>query len=205
MRPAANSGEVSVAARAVGGLGRRAPVLQGLGESLTNFILGLRGHVASSRLGLALTSYTDTKCATLPPGASGGKARFDRDGPHNGTGAERRVDPSDGIAYTEQEFEEFYTHDWRVRWASAKWPTGNEDSRRLTAVLFLDGEWQPAHGGLTTVYAFDEHKSSFRALQLPPEADTLLLFRADRVLYHVAPARNAPRRSMSTHFLGHYM
>jgi hypothetical protein len=131
------------------------------------------------------------------------QARFDRDRPPDGRGPEKRVD-SDGVAYTQQEFATFYRGGWQARWAVAKPAKGDDDRRRLTAVLFLDNKWRAADGAITTVYAFDEANGAFRALQLPPKGDTLLLFRADRVLYHVAPAANVPRRTLSAHFLGHY-
>jgi len=56
-----------------------------------------------------------------------------------------------------------------------------------------------------TIYAFDEASETFRALVLPPRADTLLLFRSDRVLYGVAPVSGSVERyTLSAHFLGHY-
>ena len=86
-------------------------------------------------------SYTDTKMSFLPPGVSAGGPHFDRDGATSSDGAERRVDPADGCAYTRQEFLDFYTREGQQRWASAKPPTGAEDRRKLTAVLFLNERW----------------------------------------------------------------
>ena len=45
-------------------MGGQLPVLHGLNQSLTNFVLGLRTSLVDS-LGLALTSYTDTRLARL--------------------------------------------------------------------------------------------------------------------------------------------
>ena len=58
-------------------------------------------------------------------------------------------------------------------------------------------------GGEVTIFAWDEAEESFRALRLLPKADTLLLFRSDRVLYQVAPAKEE-RFTLQTSFLGHY-
>ena len=80
-----------------------------------------------------------------PSDATAGKARFDRDGPPSAGGVEKRVDPSDGCSYTRQEFEDFYRGAWQARWASAKPPTGNEDKRKLSALLFLNE--RPVAGG----------------------------------------------------------
>ena len=46
----------------------------------------------------------------------------------------------------------------------------------MSALLHLDAHWRD-EGGSTTVYAFDEATSEFRALRLKPEADVLLLWR----------------------------
>ena len=73
-------------------------------------------------------------------------------------------------------------------------------------------------GGRTVVYEFDQDQRTFRALQLVPEADTLLLFSSDRVLHKSEGVRAAERQSyevsqedenpgrftLTTHFLGQY-
>ena len=200
-----DSAEQSIMSQQAGiGPGGQFPVLHALRESLTNFILGLRATLAKGAHGLVLTSYTDLRVCALPPGQPSGAARFDRD--LVGSGAvEKRVDPSDGCSYTQREFDEFYGPTARQRWDAAKPPTGNEDKRKLSACLFLNSGWGGAAGGLTTVYAFDEaNEGSFRALQVTPEADTLLLYRSDRVLYGAEQARGKACFSMRTEFLGHY-
>jgi hypothetical protein len=102
---ASGSQEVWVGAQQLGGpaMGQQLPVLHGLGQSLTNFVLGLRDALSTSELRVALTSYTDTKIAALAPAQHAGKARFDRDGPPAAGGVEKRVDPSDGCSYSRQE------------------------------------------------------------------------------------------------------
>ena len=180
------------------------PVLHALRESLTNFVLGLRSELSKGDHRLVLTSYTDARVCCLPANESAGTPRFDRDGPSGKGGPEKRVDPSDGCSYTQQEFVDFYGPSAAQRWSAAKAPTGAEDKRKLSACLFLNENWRGADGGAVTVYAFDEAgEGSFRALQLKPEADTLLLFRSDRVVYGVEKAkRNC--FSLKTEFLGHY-
>jgi len=190
-------------------LAQQCPVLHGLRVSLTNFALGLRAALADSPLGLLLSSYTDTKLSCLPvipPGrhARGpSQPRFDRDGPVAAGGVERRVDPSDGCSYTRDEFEAFYQGSGEPRWASAKAPTGAEDRRRLSAMLFLSDDQED--GGEVTIFAFDDASETFTKHVLAPRADTLLLFRADRILYEVAPARRKERFTLSIHFLGYYV
>ena len=206
MQPASatsDSSERCVTAQQLGGpaMGQQLPVLHGLNQSLTNFALGLRTALVASPLGLALTSYTDSKITCLADGEPAGKPRFDRDGPSSG-GIEKRVDLSDGCSYTRQEFEEFYRGQGLQRWEAAKPPTGAEDKRKLSAVLFLNEG--PVDGGDTTIYAWDDASETFTAGTLPPAADTLLLFRSDRILYQVAPARTE-RYTLSVHFLGHYI
>ena len=121
---------------------------------------------------------------------------------------EKRVDPSDGCSYSKQEFVDFYGAWAEQRWAAAKPPTGSEDKRKLSACLFLNRGWQEEkHGGSTTIFAFDESTEvgTFRALRLPPEADTLLLYRSDRILYGVERSRGtSPCFSLRTEFIGHY-
>jgi hypothetical protein len=77
------------------------PVLHGLHQSTTNFVMGLRAELASAEggLGLALTAYTDCKISCLADGDPAGGPRFDRDTAGAG-GEERRVDASDGCACT---------------------------------------------------------------------------------------------------------
>jgi hypothetical protein len=89
------------------------------------------------------------------------------------------------LADTRAEFEDFYKAHGTDRWESSRPPTGSEDRRKLTSVLFLNAGWREADGGRSTVFAFDEASDTFTAHSLPCEADVLLLFRSDRVLYTV--------------------
>jgi len=112
-------------------------------------------------------------------------------------GVERRVDPSDGRSYTKEEFLSYY-RDPR-RWEAAKPPTGGDDRRKVTAVLFANPEWRASDGGEELL--LDEPSQTWHALA--PKADTLLLFRSDRVLRRVAKARRA-RFALVLSFLGFY-
>lgn len=76
LRPNDTAGELSAMAHELGGLAGKFPVLHGLQQSLTNFVLGLRDALRQSDLALALESYTDTKLALLLPGASTGKVAY---------------------------------------------------------------------------------------------------------------------------------
>ena len=123
------------------------PVLHGLNQALHGFVIGLRDALAAtddSGLGLQLTTYSDSALGCIA-GAEVA-ARFDRDTPEAG-GAEKRVDESDGRAYTRQEFRDFYQRAGEQAWAAAKPPTGDEDPRKLTAVLFLSQGWTERDGG----------------------------------------------------------
>jgi hypothetical protein len=209
MRAAAgsDSSEASIMSQQAGiAPGGQFPVLHALRESLTNFVLGLRPALSKGDHAITLTSYTDLRVCCLPPNQPAGAARFDRDGPKGGGGLEKRVDPSDGCSYSKQEFVDFYGPSAEQRWATAKPPTGNEDKRKLSACLFLSDGWREESGAHTTIYAFDEgNEGSFHALRLKPDADTLLLYRSDRVLYGVERAKGSKACfSMRTEFLGHY-
>jgi len=179
------------------------PILHALSESLSSFVLGMRKALSEGEHSLVLTSYTDPKVSRLRGGAAAGSARFDRERANGANGVEKRVDPPDGQAYTRAEFQEYYGGRWEAVWASAKQPTGFEDKRKLSAVLFLNENWKADNGGQMVFYSFDAEKGSFRARSLSAEADTLLLFRSDRVLYQVSSSK-VPRFTLSTHFLGHY-
>ena len=78
--------------------------------------------------------------------------------------------------------------------------TGGEDRRKLCAVLYCNPAWAPARDGGAELL-LDEAGQCWRSVA--PAADTLLLFRTDRVLRKVAPAR-ADRCSLSISFLGVY-
>ena len=48
------------------------------------------------------------------------------------------------------------------------------------------------------------HEPSGGWRSVAPRADTLLLFRSDRVLHKVAQVRRRPRHTLSCHYLGYY-
>ena len=118
-------------------------------------------------------------------------------------GADREVAPFlSGMARQGTVFERAWSTSTWTAPATASVLTGCYPDRHGVTRGFL-AHFREAEGGQTTLYAFDDAKGSFRAHVLQPEADTLLLFRSDRVLYQVAPAR-AARYTLGTHFLGHY-
>lgn len=63
----------------------------------------------------------------------------------------------------------------------------------LTAILYTSPAWCPSDGGM--FHALDPHERAW--LATPPEADTLLVFRADRILHKVLPCF-APRVALTT-------
>ena len=175
------------------------PLLFTLTQALADFGLGLGGALAAHPvLRLRLASYTDAKLSCFSSGAQA-VAQIEReDAAAFSDGVERRIDSSDGRAYTRDEFMSYY-RDPR-KWDAAKVPTGNEDRRKLTAVLFCNPGWKPRHGGESLL--LDEGASCWRSV--PPEADTLLLFRSDRVLHKVTPSVGPARYAISMSFLGYY-
>lgn len=56
--------------------------------------------------------------------------------------------------------------------------------RVLTAIVYLNPSWVPGHGGELVLRPFLR-----RAVVVPPLMDRLVLFRSDRVLHRVLPAR----------------
>ena len=83
------------------------------------------------------------------------------------------MDRSDGRAYTKDDFLQFYKQDGQRRWEGAPSPSGGEDRRKLTAILFLNSGWRGTDGGC--VHLYDDRSKSWTSLR--PEADTLVLLR----------------------------
>ena len=68
---------------------------------------------------------------------------------------------------------------------------------KLTMILYTSEGWQPAHGGCLEM--LDETRGCW--WRVPPLADTLVLFRSDRVLHRVAPCYGEVPRFALTIFL----
>jgi hypothetical protein len=175
------------------------PALHALSQMLEKFGLGLGVELANTpELRLRLSAYTDTELRVSDADAAGTDAALERDDLANADGVERRVDPSDGRSYTKVEFSEFYRGDTR-RWETARPPTGGEDRRRISAILYCNAGWSNGHGGEELL--LDEVAGCWQSVA--PKADTLLLFRSDRVLHKTAPCRSACS-SLTLSFLGYY-
>ena len=207
----ARRGDKEVELRQMPG-GRNAwPMLNSLAQALSDFGLSLNSALSTQEgLRCRLNAYTDTKINVFGPGSECGP-HIDRDDAASAEGAgptgQRRVDPSDGRSYTKQDFLDFYRQDGLRRWEAAKPPTGGEDRRKITAILYGNQEWRQGHGG--EEYLLDHHameagggdKKAWRVVE--PRADRLLLFRSDRVLHKVSTARKQ-RVSLTVSFLGFY-
>jgi hypothetical protein len=175
------------------------PTLHTLAQALTDVGLRLGEALAAhASLRCRLHSYTDARINVFAPGTEC-YAHVDRDDAADDGGSERRVDASDGRCYTKEEFLSYYRD--TLRWESAQPPTGVEDRRKVTAMLFLkDGEWRSADGGEELLLA-EAGAASWHKVE--PRADSLLLFRSDRVLHRTALAR-ASRVTLTVSFLGFY-
>jgi [Skp1-protein]-hydroxyproline N-acetylglucosaminyltransferase len=65
---------------------------------------------------------------------------------------------------------------------------GGEDlSRLITCVYYLNDGWQPAHGGELRVFTRGSEFSSAVEWDVPPQLDTLLVFRSHDVEHEVLP------------------
>ena len=73
---------------------------------------------------------------------------------------------------------------------------GEDEGASLTAIFYTARAWRPEHGG--RLHMLDEARHCWWAL--PPRADTLVLFRSDRVLHKVEPAF-APRFALTKFFV----
>ena len=74
-------------------------------------------------------------------------------------------------------------------------PGAAGDNRRLTAILYLNPEWEPAHGGQLRLYA-DEGP-----VDVEPLLDRLVVFLSERVEHEVLPVQ-APRLALTAWFYG---
>ena len=186
--------------RALPGGERAWPTLFRLSAALTDLGLSLGGALSQQpALRLRLESYTDTQ-ASVREGGGDEAARMERDdAASHADGIERRVDMSDGRAYTKDEFLAFYAAAGPAKWHGAKPPTGGDDRRKITAMLFCNQQWRQGEGGEEML--LDEASGCWQMVE--PVADTLLLFRSDRILHKVRAAR-APRFALSLSFLGFY-
>ena len=64
--------------------------------------------------------------------------------------------------------------------------------RCFTAVFYLNSRWDEADGGALRVHLPQEGKGETRpVVDIYPHGDTLVLFRADRVLHEVRPSQAA--------------
>lgn len=80
---------------------------------------------------------------------------------------------------------------------------GGTDGRRMTAIAYANCGWRPEHGGALELLEEEaEGGECWRAI--PPAADTLLLFRSDRMLHKVAPSHST-RFALTTFFYAHVL
>ncbi|MDQ3266004.1 MAG: 2OG-Fe(II) oxygenase [Myxococcota bacterium] len=68
--------------------------------------------------------------------------------------------------------------------------------RRVTALYYLNPDWQPEHGG-----ALRLHLEGRAALDVPPELNTLVVFLSERVEHEVLP-NFAPRYALTVWWSG---
>jgi SM-20-related protein len=73
--------------------------------------------------------------------------------------------------------------------------TSGPASRRLTAICYLNPDWQPEHGGVLRL-----HLPS-GPLDVEPRLDRLVVFRSEQVEHEVLPAR-APRLAATAWYYG---
>jgi SM-20-related protein len=72
---------------------------------------------------------------------------------------------------------------------------GQGENRRLTAILYLNEDWQPAHGGTLCLYP------EGAPLEVAPRLDTLVVFLSERLEHEVLPAW-APRLAATAWYYG---
>lgn len=202
MRPAAASGarrdDFEAELRQLGGGRGSWPTLHSLVQLVGKIGLAVGGATAEhAELRLRLQGHGDAKLARLAAGGSVA-AHMDRDDLPATDGVERRVDPSDGRAYTRDEFLSFYRDE--RRWEMARAPTGADDRRKLSAVLYCNEGWQPADGGEEVL--LDACGANWHSV--PPAADTLLLFRSDRIVRKASMVLRGERLAIELPFLGVY-
>lgn len=71
------------------------------------------------------------------------------------------------------------------------------DHRRVTAIVYLNPEWQPAHGGQLRLHADPP-------VDIEPRLDRLVVFLSDRMEHEVLPA-HAPRLAMTAWYYGPHL
>ena len=80
--------------------------------------------------------------------------------------------------------------------------TGQDYGRCFTAVFYLNPQWKERDGGALRVFLQDrdpdgaEGPPSRRAVEIYPHGNTLVLFRADRMVHEVCPSQ-AERLAMT--------
>jgi SM-20-related protein len=70
-----------------------------------------------------------------------------------------------------------------------------QSNRRLTAIYYVNPDWEPAHGGLLRLYP------EGGAVDVAPRLDTLVVFLSERLEHEVLPAY-APRLALTAWFYG---
>ena len=180
-----------------------APTLHWLSTALGRFGMALSSAVvAHEGLRLRLSAYTPPKLVVYTTNARSAAARLELDDLAHADGIERRVDASDGRSYTHDQFVEFYRHMGASRWEAASPPTGVEDRRKISAILYCNIGWADGAGEGGEELLLDEHSRCWR--RVTPRADRLLLFRSDRVLHKVIPPARGTRFALTMSFLGCY-
>jgi SM-20-related protein len=70
-----------------------------------------------------------------------------------------------------------------------------QSNRRLTAIYYLNPDWEPAHGGLLRLYP------EGGPVDVAPRLDTLVVFLSERLEHEVLPVY-APRLALTAWFYG---
>jgi SM-20-related protein len=70
-----------------------------------------------------------------------------------------------------------------------------QSNRRLTAIYYVNPDWEPAHGGLLRLYP------EGGPVDVAPRLDTLVVFLSERLEHEVLPA-HAPRLALTAWFYG---
>jgi SM-20-related protein len=74
-------------------------------------------------------------------------------------------------------------------------PGAGGDNRRLTAILYLNPDWEPAHGGQLRLH------TGAVPVDVEPVSDRLVVFLSERLEHEVLPAQ-APRLALTAWFYG---
>jgi len=70
-----------------------------------------------------------------------------------------------------------------------------QSNRRITAIYYLNPEWEPAHGGMLRLYP------GCGPLEVEPSLDRLVVFRSELLEHEVLPA-HAPRLALTAWYYG---